>query len=282
MKNTSDWDLVIRPRRHWLDLRLGELWRYRDLVGLFVWRDFVAQYKQTILGPLWYLAQPLLTTLIFTVVFGNIAGLSTDGQPRFLFYLAGTTIWSYFAACLNKTANTFVANAAVFGKVYFPRLALPISVLISNLVTFGIQLAQLAIFIIIWGFAFAPVHPTLWVALLPVLVLMMAGLGLGLGIIVSALTTRYRDLQVLVVFGVQLLMYATTVVYPLSATPEKWRWLIVLNPLTPIVECFRLALLGSGTVTGWQLLYSFGLTVVILAIGVLIFTRVEDTFMDTI
>lgn len=283
LKATTDWDLIIRRRRRWFDLRLGDLWRYRDLIGLFVWRDFVAQYKQTMLGPLWYLIQPLMTTLTFTVVFGNIARLPTDGQPQFLFYLAGTTLWGYFAGCVTKTSNTFVANAAIFGKVYFPRLSIPISVLASNFITFAIQLGQLLIFMLFWGLAGAPVHPSAWaVGLLPLLVVMMAGLGLGLGIIVSAMTTRYRDLQVLVVFGVQLLMYATPVVYPLSAAPEKWRWLIALNPLTPIMEGFRFALLGSGSVTAEGLLYSFGIMLVILLAGVFIFNRVEDTFMDTV
>ena len=278
----GDWTLIIRPQRRWLDLRLDELWQYRDLTMLFVWRDFVSTYKQTILGPLWYLIQPLLTSITFTVIFGNLARLPTDGLPQFLFYMSGTVIWSYFANCLTNTSNTFTANAGLFGKVYFPRLAVPISILISNLVRFAIQFLQILAFMGYFWLAGAAIHPNAWVLLTPVLLLMMAGLGLGFGIIISSLTTRYRDLQYLVTFGVQLLMYAAPVIYPLSAVPDQFRWLIMANPMTPIIESFRYAFLGAGTVDLQQLAYAFGFMVVILVIGLLIFNQVERTFMDTV
>lgn len=273
---------IIRPQRSWFDLRLKELWQYRDLVQLFVWRDLVSVYKQTILGLLWYLIQPLLTTITFTVIFGNIARLPTDGLPKFLFYMSGTLIWSYFAASLSKTSNTFTANAGLFGKVYFPRLAVPVSILFSNLITFLIQFVLFLGFMLYFWLAGAAIRPNAWLLLLPVFIALMAGLGLGFGIIVSALTTRYRDLQHLVLFGVQLLMYATPVIYPLSSTPEKFRWLILANPLTPVVEGFRYALLGAGSVNIYQLVYSFGFMLVVMVTGILIFNRVEATFMDTV
>jgi lipopolysaccharide transport system permease protein len=278
----NTWTMVIRPRRSWFDLRLDELWAYRDLVMLFVWRDFVAQYKQTILGPLWYLIQPVLTTVTFTLVFGRLAGLSTDGVPDFLFYMAGAVVWSYFSACLTKTANTFTGNAAIFGKVYFPRLAVPVSILFSNLIAFAIQLALFVVFLAYYMLSGASVAPTIWLLAMPLLLLLMAGLGLGIGIIVSSLTTRYRDLQFLVVFGAQLLMYATTVIYPLSSVPEKYRWLLVANPMTPVVETFRYAFLGQGTVELMHLAYSGAFALAVLALGVVLFNRVEQTFMDTV
>jgi lipopolysaccharide transport system permease protein len=276
------WAMIIRPQRGWLELRLGELWQARDLVMLFVWRDFVSLYKQTILGPLWYLIQPLLTTITFTVIFGRIAGLPTDGLPQFLFYMAGTVIWSYFSACLTKTSNTFTSNAAIFGKVYFPRLTVPISILMSNLLAFAIQIGLFFGFLGYFALAGAAIHPNMWMLLVPLLVLMMAGLGLGLGIIISSLTTRYRDLQNLVTFGAQLLMFATPVVYPLSSVSGKFRWLILANPMTPIVECFRFSLLGAGKIDLWHLLYSGIFMLATLMIGILIFNRVERTFMDSV
>ncbi len=276
------WDLIIQPQRNLLDLRLGELWKYRDLVMLFVRRDFVSVYKQTILGPLWYLIQPLLTTITFTVIFGQIAKLPTDGLPQFLFYMSGTVIWTYFADCLTKTSNTFVNNAQLFGKVYFPRLAVPVSILISNLITFGIQFLFFLAFMAFFMLTGSAVLPNWWILLSPVLVLMMAGLGLGFGIIISSLTTKYRDLRFLVQFGVQLLMYATPVIYPASSIPERFQWLIKLNPMTPIVETFRYAFLGAGSVHPVDLLYSFGFMVVIVIIGAVMFNRVEATFMDTV
>lgn len=278
----NDWDLIIEPQRRLLDLRLGELWKYRDLVMLFVRRDFVAAYKQTILGPLWYLIQPLLTTITFTVIFGNIAKLPTDGLPQFLFYMSGTVIWSYFAECLTKTSNTFVQNSNLFGKVYFPRMAVPVSILISNLITFGIQFAFFLLFVGYFALRGAVIQPNIWMLSFPLLLLIMAGLGLGLGILISAMTTKYRDLRFLVGFGVSLLMYATPVIYPASAIPERFQMLIKANPMTPIVETFRYAFLGAGSVHPMDLLYSFGIMVVIVIIGSVVFNRVEATFMDTV
>ncbi len=278
----ENWSLVIRPQRAWWDLRLGELWQYRDLVWLFVWRDFVSMYKQTILGPLWYLIQPILTTVVFTVIFGNIAELSTDGLPPFLFYLAGNTVWNYFSSCLTSTSNTFSGNSSLFGKVYFPRLAIPLSVVISNIISFGIRMLVLLGFLIYFLSSGSEVKVTWWVLTLPLLLLLMAGLGLGLGIIVSSLTTKYRDLQQLMGFGVQLLMYGTPVIYPLSAINGAWRWLILANPMTPVVEIFRLAFLGTSSITPLYLLYSTVIMIIVLIIGVLIFNRVENNFMDTV
>ena len=279
----EQWDLVIRPKIGWLDLHLADLWRYRDLTAMFVWRDFVAQYKQTILGPLWHILQPLFTTLIFTVIFGKMAKLPTDGVPPLLFYLAGVTCWSYFADCVSRTSVTFISNAAIFGKVYFPRLSVPLSLVISSMIKFAIQLALFLAFLIFYWMQGAPVQPTAAIALTPLLLLLMAGLSLGAGIIVSALTTRYRDLQQLVVFGVQLMMFATPVVYPLSMIGGgSFRWLILANPMTPIVETFRYAFLGSGTFDGIYLCYSAGFTLAVLFIGVVLFNHVERTFMDTV
>lgn len=278
----QEWSLVIRPHTGWLDLKLGELWQYRDLVSLFVWRDFVATYKQTILGPLWHIIQPLFTTLIFTLIFGRIAGLSTDGRPQFLFYMAGTVMWTYFSTCLTKSSGTFVTNSNIFGKVYFPRLAVPVSNLISNLIAFGIQFVLFLGFLAFYAARGMTSPLNAWVLLLPLLLIIMAGLGLGCGIIVSALTTRYRDLQHLVTFGVQLLMYATPVIYPASAIPAKYQPIIAANPMTPVIEAFRYAFLGGGTVTAGQLLYSVVATGIILLVGLLLFNRVERTFMDTV
>jgi lipopolysaccharide transport system permease protein len=279
----QDWSMVIEPQRSLLDLRLRELWQYRDLVMLFVRRDFVAVYKQTILGPLWYLIQPLLTTLTFTFIFGRIASLPTDGLPQFLFYMSGTVVWSYFAACLTKTSETFVQNAHLFGKVYFPRMAVPVSILISNLITFLIQFALFLLFVLYFaGRGTAIQLNWLWISLSPLLILMMAGLGLGFGVIISSLTTKYRDLRFLVQFGVQLLMYATPVIYPVSSIPEQFQWVILLNPMTPIVEAFRYAFLGAGTVDLGHLLYSFLFMLIVVFLGSVIFNRVEQTFMDTV
>ena len=279
----ENWDMIIEPQRSLLDLRLGELWRYKDLVLLFVRRDFVAVYKQTILGPLWYLIQPLLTTITFTVIFGQIASLPTDGLPQFLFYMSGTVVWAYFAECLNKTSNTFVQNANLFGKVYFPRMAVPISILISNLITFSIQFLLFILFVLYFALRGTAIHPNwAWIALSPALILMMAGLGLGFGVIISSLTTKYRDLRFLVQFGVQLLMYATPVIYPVSSIPARFQWIILANPMTPIVEAFRYAFLGAGTVDTGHLLYSLGFMVIVVFLGSVIFNRVEQTFMDTV
>ncbi len=279
------WTTVITPHRGWLDWRLKQLWRYRDLISLFVWRDYVSAYKQTILGPLWHVIQPLLTTVTFTIIFGKIAKLSTNGVPPFLFYLAGTVGWSYFANNINKTSTTFVGNSALLGKVYFHRLVIPISIAFSNLISFSIQLGIFLGFLLYYFATGAPVHLTGWIFCTPLFLLMLAGYGLGGGIIVSALTTRYRDLTNLVAFGVQLLMYATPVILPMSAMtsiPEKYRWVFQYNPLTPIVEGFRLGFLGAGDVTALQLGISFAGMLIVLAVGMMLFTHVEKTFMDTV
>ena len=280
----DDWDLVIQPKIGWFDLHLADLWRYRDLLWMFVRRDFVAVYKQTILGPLWFFIQPLLTTLTFTVIFSGVAKLSTDGLPPILFYLAGTTAWSYFATCLTKTANTFKDNASLFGKVYFPRLITPLSIIISTLVQFVIQFVSLLVGIGWFLFQGAELHPQ-WLGILfvtPILILMMGGLGLGSGIVISSLTTKYRDLAFLITFGVQLAMYATPVVYPLSSVPEKYRFWLELNPMTGIIEAFRTLYLGAGSFSWTMLGYSAATTAIILFLGIVIFNRVEKTFMDTV
>ena len=277
------WDLVIEPRAHLFDLNLKEVWRYRDLLMLFVKRDFIAQYKQTILGPLWHLIQPVFTTIMFLLVFGKIANIPTDGVNPVLFYMAGITIWNYFSGCLTTTSGTFVANAGIFGKVYFPRLVIPLSNVLSNMVKFAIQFLLLLAMMIFYSFKGFPIHFGLTWLWIPVLMIMMAGLGLGLGIIISSLTTKYRDLTVLISFAVQLLMYATPIVYPLSFLKDKSyaRW-IAWNPLTPIVESFRYALFGKGSFDIASLLYSGGTIIVILFLGLLIFSKVERTFMDTV
>jgi lipopolysaccharide transport system permease protein len=279
---SEGWDLLIEPKRNLLDLRLGELWRARDLILLFVRRDFVSVYKQTILGPLWYLIQPLLTTITFTVIFGSIARLPTDGLPQFLFYMSGTVIWTYFAGCLTKTSETFVNNASLFGKVYFPRLAVPVSILISDLIAFAIQFGLFLAFMGYFALTGAAVRPNWWILTSPLLLGLMAGLGLGLGIIISSLTTKYRDLRFLVQFGVTLLMYATPVIYPASSIPARFQWLMRLNPMTPVVETFRYAFLGAGSVRLLDLGYSAVFMVVVVVLGAVIFNRVEATFMDTV
>ena len=278
----EDWSLVIKPKRHIFDINLKEIWKYRDLIVLFVRRDFVARYKQTILGPLWFLIQPLLTTIMFTVVFGNIAGISTDGLPKMLFYMSGITAWNYFSASLTATSNTFVANAGIFGKVYFPRLTLPISIVVSGLIQFLIQFLFLGAFMIYFGITGADFSPNIYVLLIPFLILIMAALGLGFGIIISSLTTKYRDLTNLVGFGIQLWMYATPIIYPLSEIPEKYRIFVIANPITPIIETFRFALLGTGTFNVWHILYSVGFAIVVLIIGILMFNKIEQSFMDTV
>lgn len=277
------WDLVIEPKAHLFDLNLKEVWKYRDLLLLFVKRDFVAQYKQTILGPLWHFIQPIFTTLMFLVVFGKIANIPTDGVPSVLFYMSGITIWNYFSSCLTSTSNTFVANAGIFGKVYFPRLVIPLSTVMSNLVKFGIQFLLLMAVFVFYAIKGSPVHLSVSFLMIPVLVLMMAGMGLGLGIIISSLTTKYRDLNILLGFAVQLLMYATPVAYPLSFLKNnKYASWIEWNPLTPIVEAFRYALFQEGSFSAGSLLYSAAFILVVLFLGLLAFSKVERTFMDTV
>jgi lipopolysaccharide transport system permease protein len=281
----KEWDLVIEPQSSLLDLNLKDVWRYRDLLWLLVKRDFVSFYKQTILGPLWFFIQPFFTTIIFTFIFGNLAGLSTDGLPQPLFYMAGITAWNYFADCLTKTSTVFRDNAHIFGKVYFPRLIMPLSIVVSNLVRFGVQM--LLFFVMMGYYLFqnelgSLFHPNIYIVLFPVLVLLMALLGLGLGLIITALTTKYRDLAFLISFGVQLMMYATTVIYPLSAAPAKYKWLIELNPMTGIIEAFRYGFLGQGEFTLNTFGYSVIFTIFSLVLGILIFNKTEKTFVDTV
>ncbi|MCF8275946.1 MAG: ABC transporter permease [Flavobacteriales bacterium] len=279
----ENWSLIIKPKSNWWDLKLGEIWDYRDLVWIFVRRDIVAVYKQTVLGPLWFFLAPIFTVIAYNFVFGSIAGMSTDGIPRPVFYLSGTTLWNYFSVCFTTTSNTFTSNAAIFGKVYFPRLIAPISTVLSTLFKFGVQmlmfLAVLAYYMI---YTDSGIHFTSWVLLFPVLVLMMGGLSLGIGIILSAMTTKYRDLQNFIGFGVTLLMYASPVIYPVSAVQGSYAWLVKFNPITPIIEAFRLGFTGTGTVSGLELIYSGSFIVVIVVIGAMLFHNVERTFMDTV
>lgn len=278
----EQWTEVIKPHSNLLDLRISELWRYRDLVLMFVRRDFVSNYKQTILGPIWFILQPLLTTLTFVIIFGRVAKISTDGLPMILFYLAGITIWNYFAETLNKTATVFRDNAQMFGKVYFPRLTMPFSIVMSNLVRFGIQFS---LFIAVWTYYLIKndnIHPNAFILLTPVLIFIMGILALGLGMIISAMTTKYKDLIYLLTFGVQLLMYATPVIYPLSAISDKYKWLILANPMATVVETFRYAFLGSGSFSWGYLAYSITVAVFILLLGAVVFNRVEKSFTDTV
>jgi lipopolysaccharide transport system permease protein len=281
-QETENWNLIIKPKRNLLDIDLKDIWRYRDLITLFVRRDFVAKYKQTILGPLWFIIQPVLTTIMFTIVFGNIAKISTDGLPQILFYMSGIVGWNYFSSCLTSTSSTFVTNAGIFGKVYFPRLTMPISVVISNLVQFFIQLGLLAVFMLYYGLKGADFKPNLYILLIPFLVVLMAALGLGFGILISSMTTKYRDLTNLVAFGVSLWMYATPVIYPLSAIPANYKMYAIANPVTPIIETFRFALLGTGSFDWFHLLYSLVFTIVVVLIGIVLFNKVEQSFMDTV
>jgi lipopolysaccharide transport system permease protein len=279
---SREWHQVIVPKRSFLQIDLKEIWRYRDLVSLFVRRDFVANYKQTIMGPLWFFIQPLLTTLIFVVIFFRVAGLSTDGVPPILFYLGGLALWNYFSDCFTKTADTFKANEQIFGKVYFPRLVVPISIVLSNLVKFGIQFLLFAVAYIYFISTGAEVAPNLYALLFPAIVLVMALFSLGCGLIISSLTTKYRDLYYLLTFGVQLLMYATPVIYPISMVSEKYRGLLMLNPLSSMIEAFKFGFLGQGYFSWFYLGYSLLVTVFVLLFGVLIFNRTEQNFMDTI
>ncbi|RDC64128.1 ABC transporter permease [Adhaeribacter pallidiroseus] len=281
-KAEQQWTEIIEPRTRLLDLGLSDVWRYRDLVLLFVRRDFVSTYKQTILGPIWFFIQPLLTTITFILIFGRVAKLSTDGLPMMVFYLAGITVWNYFSQTLTATSTVFKDNAQMFGKVYFPRLTMPLSIVISNLVRFGIQFA---LFMAVWVYYFVQgnaIKPNWTIVLTPVLIALMGIMSLGLGMIFSALTTKYRDLAMLLTFGIQLLMYATPVIYPLSSLSDKYRWLIAANPMTSIVETFRYAFLGSGTFNWTYITYSLVFSLVILFIGMVTFNKVQKSFTDTV
>ena len=276
---------LISPKKNLFDVNLKEIWRYRDLILLFVKRDFVAVYKQTVLGPLWFVIQPIFTTLIFTVIFGQLASIPTDGLPQVLFYMCGISTWNYFSECFTKTSNTFVSNANIFGKVYFPRLVLPISTVISCLLKFFIQFSLFFMFLIYYIYMGSNVTPNAHVIVFPFIILIMAGLALGLGIIISSLTTKYRDFQFLIVFGVQLLMYATPIVYPLSLAKEKlgdYYWVAKLNPMSSIIEATKYAFLGQGEFSWGHIFYSFSVMLILLFIGVLFFNKVEQNFMDTV
>lgn len=280
---SDDWDTIITGKKRFLTFNIQEILKYRDLLFLFVRRDFVAVYKQTILGPLWFFIQPILTTITFTVIFGKVANVSTDGMPRVVFYMAGIILWNYFAECLNRTSGTFTHNQGMFGKVYFPRLIVPLSIVINNLFKFLIQLLLfLGFYFFYLNFKDTDIQPQWQLVLVPVLILLAAGLGLGFGMVISSMTTKYRDLKFLIGFGVQLLMYASPVVYPLSIVPEESRWILVANPMTGIIETFKYAFLGSGIFNWWYLAYSFGFFVVILIFGTLVFNKVEKDFIDTV
>lgn len=272
----------ITPHSSLFDLRLGEIWQYRDLLTLFVRRDFVAKYKQTILGPVWFFIQPIFQTVMLAIVFGGMAGLSTDGVPSVLFYLAGVTAWNYFANCLRTTSNTFTANASLFGKVYFPRAVTPLSVVISNLIQFWIGLLLFLVLYVFYAFGDYTPKPNLTLLLLPLLILEMGFMGLGAGMLISALTTRYRDLQYLVDFGVQLLMYATPVILPLSAVPKKYQFIMLANPMTGVIETFKFGFFGTGTFSWLLLSYSVGFTVAVFVLGLVAFNQTEKNFMDTV
>jgi lipopolysaccharide transport system permease protein len=284
---SESWDLVLKPRNSLLDLHMADVWHYRDLLWLLVRRDFVSFYKQTILGPIWFFIQPLFTTIMYTFIFGNLAGIKTGDVPGPVFYMAGITCWNYFADCITKTSTVFRDNATIFGKVYFPRLIMPLSLVVSNLVRFGVQmlLFLLTMAWFYWGKGIHSFHFTTYLLLFPIIVILMGLLGLGLGMIVTALTTRYRDLSLLVIFSVQLLMYGTTVVYPLStilAKYPKYSWIVEYNPMTPIIETFRLGFLGSGTFTWGLFGYAVAVTLGILFVSIIVFNRVERNFVDTI
>ncbi|MGI4751455.1 MAG: ABC transporter permease [Janthinobacterium lividum] len=276
------WDLEIKPQNSAFDLHLNDVWKYRDLLGLLVRRDFVAFYKQTILGPLWFFVQPLVTTITYTFIFGNLAKISTDQLPAPLFYMAGITAWNYFSDCLTKTSTVFKDNADIFGKVYFPRLIMPLSIVLSNLVRFGVQFLLFVLVMAYYAYHGAAFHPTWAICLFPLVVILMAALGLGLGMIISAMTTKYRDLAFLLVFGVQLLQYSTTVIYPLSKVPLQYRWIIAANPMTPLIETFRYGFLGTGSFSWGSIGYSTIMTVLLLFLGTIIFNKVEKSFVDTV
>lgn len=284
-EDNEPWDLVLEPNSKWYSLRLKQLLRFKDLLILFVRRDFVAVYKQTILGPIWFFIQPIITAITFAVIFGMLANISTEGIPPILFYMCGITLWNYFSDTLTKTSETFTANANIFGKVYFPRMIVPISVVLSNMVKFGIQFI---LFIIVWLyyiFTSDSIHPNLTIILIPLLILLMGFLGLGFGIIISSMTTKYRDLKFLISFGIQLLMYASPIVFPLSLVTEKYpqyKLLVLANPITSIIETFKYSFLGVGEFNWLYLAYSIAFTVVLFFVGIVVFNKVERSFMDTV
>lgn len=277
----QQWTETIEADHSLFDLKLGEVWRYKDLVYMFVKRDFVSSFKQTILGPVWFFINPILTTIVFVVVFGKIAGLSTDGLPQILFYLSGVTLWNYFSTSLTGASSVFTTNASIFGKVYFPRLVMPITIVISNLMRFGVQFI---LFLMVWIYYLVKgdITPNVWLLATPLLVILMAAFAMGAGMIISSLTTKYRDLQMLLGFGVSLFMYATPVIYPLSSLSGIWKKIAMYNPLTGIFECFKYGWLGSGDFSPEMLLISSIIIFVMLAVGTVVFNKVEKSFMDTV
>lgn len=283
MNNQEYWDIIILPKRNLFSINFKDIWKYRDLLRMFVKRDFVTIYKQTMLGPLWFFIQPIFTALIYTFIFGKFAGISTDGLPKILFYLSGTICWNYFADCFNKTSTVFKDNQNIFGKVYFPRLIAPLSIVVSGLLKLGVQLFLLiAILLYYHFFTGIQLQFNIELFLFPYLIILMAALSLGLGMIITSLTTKYRDLVFLLQFGVQLLMYATPIIYPLSSVPEKYKWLIILNPMTSIIETFKYGVLGVGTFSWIYLAYTTLFTIFVLILGTIIFNKTEKTFMDTV
>lgn len=282
MQIEEKWDLRIKPYSKWYNLRLSEIWKYKDLLLLFVRRDFISVYKQTILGPVWFFIQPIITALTFTVIFGNFAKIPTDGIPQLLFYMSGITLWNYFSDTLIKTSDTFSANAGIFGKVYFPRLIVPLSIVVSNLIKLGVQFL---LFMTVWIYYMVSgdsIHPNAYMVLVPFLIILMGFMGLSFGILISSMTTKYRDLKFLIGFGVQLMMYASPIVYPLSIIPEKYKWYLVLNPVTSIIESFKYAFLGVGEFSWNYLVYSFVFTIVLFFLSLVVFHKVEKSFMDTV
>ena len=282
MMHESDKHWEIKPESSLLDVKIKETLEYRDLLWLLVRRDFISFYKQTVLGPIWFFIQPIFTVVMYSLIFGGVAGISTDNLPKPLFYLAGIITWNYFSDCLIKTSTVFRDNAIIFGKVYFPRLIMPVSIIFSNLIRFGVQLLLFLLMMLYYHLQGAQFHLTVFILLFPLLLLLMASLGLGLGMIVSALTTKYRDLAFIVSFGVPLLMYSTTVVYPLSVAPKQFLGLIKYNPMTPIIETFRLGFLGTGSFSWSLLIYAATVTFLILLGGIIIFNKVQKSFVDTV
>ncbi|WP_396166259.1 ABC transporter permease [Flavobacterium sp.] len=282
MKIEQQWTEEIKSNDSLFSINFKEVWQYRDLLMMLVKKEYITFYKQTILGPIWFFVQPILTTLIYVLLFGQIAKLSTDGSPQIAFYLSGITLWNYFSESLTRTASVFKDNAAVMGKVYFPRLIMPLSIVVSGLMKFAIQFALFICVILYFTFVKGLIHPNVWILATPFLLLLMACFSLGMGMIFSSLTTKYKDLVFLLTFGIQLLMYASPVVYSVSSIPEKYKWILISNPLTGIFECFRYGFLGTGSFEPYSLIMSTVVTLIILAIGVLIFNKVEKSFMDTV
>ena len=284
MNTISDqhWESEIKSEDNLFSINLKEVWQYRDLLLMLVKRDYISFYKQTILGPIWFFVQPILTMIIYVILFGQIAKLSTDGTPQIAFYLSGITIWNYFSDSLTKTSSVFRDNAAIFGKVYFPRLIMPLSIVVSALMKFGIQFALFIAVVLYYSLVAKAIHPNLWVLATPFLMLLMSAFSLGLGMIFSSLTTKYKDLVFLLTFGIQLFMYATPVVYSVTSVPVQYQWIVKANPLTGIFECFRYGYLGSGNFDPFSLIISTGIIIFLLFLGVVIFNKVEKSFMDTV